>query len=593
MSDSNHSLKRWRQPAFSDDLIANLWSMIMFANESNNDGSRHVSNKSTLALVNEIKQEEQDFEWYPSTDEIIATVKNDMSREDGYFRWDSPSVLDCGAGDGRVLNALTNADKYAIEKSTPLLHALEKEIFVVGTCFHSQVLIDKKVDAVFSNPPYSEYVAWSTKIIREANAKLVYLVIPERWKDNSLINEAIEARHAEATVIGEFDFLNAERAARARVNIVRVDLSTGHRHCKITPFELWFKDNFRLDINKEESSKYEIFNSIKDRVKDAVKNELVSGRDTVQVLEKLYQRDLANLMETYKKLEGIDPVLMRELDVNLDSVRGALKLKIENLKDIYWQEFFDSFETITKRLTASNRRNMLDHLTAHTHIDFTVSNAYALAIWVIKNANTYFDDQLISTFERMVDSANIVNYVSNQRTFGKEEWRYGRQPSDLVRFGLEYRVVLDRIGGINTSDWEWERNKHGGLSERACLFLNDLRVIADNLGYTVSGYPLAGDYSWESNCKKQFFCRDRKTNEEKVLMEVRAFKNQNLHVFFDQDFMCRLNVEFGRLKGWLKSHVEAAEELNVNIDIAKDVFGTNKQLGSDTTLMLGFDQRAA
>ncbi len=32
--------------------------------------------------------------------------------------------------------------------------------------------------------------------------------------------------------------------------------------------------------------------------------------------------------------------------------------------------------------------------------------------------------------------------------------------------------------------------------------------------------------------------------------------------------MCRLNVEFGRLKGWLKSPREAVEETEVSADLA-------------------------
>lgn len=72
------------------------------------------------ALVAELKDNQQDFEWYPTTDEIIEAIKNDLENQklDGKY-----SVLDCGAGDGRVLNALTEGRKYAIEKSKPLLNA--------------------------------------------------------------------------------------------------------------------------------------------------------------------------------------------------------------------------------------------------------------------------------------------------------------------------------------------------------------------------------------------------------------------------------------------------------------------------------------
>ena len=78
---------------------------------------------NTLSLLKKVKDADQDFEWYPTTDEIIQTIKMDLSGE--RFQHDTPSVLDCGSGDGRVLKALTDNDKYAIEKSRPLLEAHE------------------------------------------------------------------------------------------------------------------------------------------------------------------------------------------------------------------------------------------------------------------------------------------------------------------------------------------------------------------------------------------------------------------------------------------------------------------------------------
>lgn len=537
-------------------------------------------------LITQVAGTEYDFEWYPTTDEIIQTVKNDMENMDRHWH-QGPTVLDCGAGDGRVLLSLTKANKYAIEKSKPLLNALDKSIFVVGTEFNEQTLIDKKVDIVFSNPPYSEFEPWAVKIIREANASFIYLVIPDRWEKSQAIAQALESRRSKATVIGKFDFLGADRAARANVHVIRICSARFKNGIASNPFDLWFEDNFKLDINKEGRSKYYMASSTQASVKEKTQNELVNGSDLVQVLERLYQRDLAKLMQNYKSLETIDAELLKELDVNLNAVKEALQMKIVNLKDVYWKEFFERMEKITRRLTTKNRQHMLEKLTAHTHIDFSVSNAYALSIWAIKNANGYFDNQLIDTFERMIEQANIVNYKSNQRTFKAEQWRWHSRPEGLEKFGLEFRVVLERVGGIWNTSWEHERRQYGGLRSGAAEFLNDVRTIADNLGYSVEGYKAAEQFEWESNRKVIFYCKDRRTLKEKPLMEVRAFKNGNLHIKFDQDFMCRLNVEFGRLKGWIRSHEEASQELGIDAELAAESFASNLRLTSCAVALLG------
>lgn len=85
---------------------------------------------SVYQMVKAIKEADQDFEWYPTTTEIIDTVKANM-HEHFYIRADEKcrvSLLDIGAGDGRVLMQLTEGDRYAIEKSMPLIEAMPKDV---------------------------------------------------------------------------------------------------------------------------------------------------------------------------------------------------------------------------------------------------------------------------------------------------------------------------------------------------------------------------------------------------------------------------------------------------------------------------------
>ncbi len=65
------------------------------------------------------------------------------------------NVLDCGAGDGRVVKELSNGGKmYAIEKSQKLIKQMPDDLFIIGTDFFQSTLIDKEVQVIFCNPPY-------------------------------------------------------------------------------------------------------------------------------------------------------------------------------------------------------------------------------------------------------------------------------------------------------------------------------------------------------------------------------------------------------------------------------------------------------
>lgn len=562
--------------------------------------------QSVPAIITQLKLADQDFEWYPTTDEIIDAIRRDIRRHLPDTREvdkESFSMLDCGAGDGRVLRALTQGDRFAIEIADIHLQAIGHDIYIVGTDFREQSLIDKKVDVVFSNPPYSEFDLWAAKIIREANAGLIYLVIPTRWTESQDIQDALASRKVKAHVISTFDFSDAPRAARATVDIIRVKMREHRcdRGPKTDPFDVWFESTFNLghapaaaedDDEPDHATKLDHIARRQEQVRNRARQALVGGGDYVAALENLYNRDMQALFENYRHFEAMDTDLLREVGVTAETVKQALKARIAGLKDLYWHTFFDTFGKITARLITSRRKHMLEKIMQHVHIDFTARNAYAIAVWAIKNANIYFDDQLIEVFERLISQANVTSYVSNQTTFGKEKWRYNstswemRQHAERIK--LEYRVVLEYAGGIVGGD-KWDRERHHGLTETGVEYLRDLRTVADNLGFEVALYPNEDPLmmgQWESNGLKQFHARYK--GEEVVLMDVRGFYNRNFHIRFNQEFMIRLNVEFGRLKGWLRSKEEAAAELEVPVEKAAQAFKSNIMLTGSPQLLLGW-----
>lgn len=539
---------------------------------------RRSSRAVTAALVDELKAVGQDFEWYPTTESMLSVVKNDMETRCSK----EPSVLDCGAGDGRALLYLTEGKRYAIEKSQRLLKAMSRDIYIVGTEFSEQTLIDKRAEVIFCNMPYRCYASWAVKIIREGNCSHVYLVMPKRWRSNRCIKDALAKRKATTEILGSFDFSAADRAARAKVDIVHVrtgwncDRSDGRP--KVDPFDLWFESEFSLQIRNTSTSKFTWKDEIDKLQAQGAKNEIVKGRDIVSVLEELYQKQLAKLMENYKSIEALDPSLLIELDVNIKGVKEGLKAKAEGMKDCFWQELFNNMSAITSRLTVSSRERMLGKLTEYTHVDFSASNCRAVLIWAIKNANSYYDDQLIALFERMTEEANVRLYKSNQRVLSREEWRYNGTPRNLERYFLEYRVVLHRIGGLSVSPYEHDRRKHNGLDKRAFEFLSDVVTVARNLGFSGDGCSELAALDWTERGAKEIHYYDIQTGTTAVLMKVRAFQNQNLHIHLDSRFITRLNIEFGRLKGWLKNAREASDELGIEIDEASGGFGVNAKV---------------
>ena len=92
------------------------------------------------------------------------------------------------------------------------------------------------------------------------------------------------------------------------------------------------------------------------------------------------------------------------------------------------------------------------------------------------------------------------------------------------------------------------------------------------------------------SCKKVFTYYDHTTEKYVTLFECRAYYNGNLHLKLNQAFLAKMNVQFGKLKGWVKSPKEAADEMGVDIEIAQHSFNANFQITSTSdVLCLGVD----
>ena len=517
-----------------------------------------MKTETTRSLIAALKENGQDEEFYPTTDEIIARMLHDLKMDDD--RREIGSVLDIGAGNGKVLLALQKGyerglDLYAIEKSLMLCSRLSKIAFVIGTDFKSQSLLSKQIDLTFCNPPYTEFEEWAVKIIRESASRRVYLVLPVRWHKSVRIADALKHREAKVKTLGEYSFEDAEdRQARAIVNLIRIDLSTE----KDDAFDRFFDEQFaHLKARYEAATKGESKYSDK---KDPKFTALVGGANLLESLVTLYDADMEKAKKNYDLAAQLDVDLLKELDVTPQSILKCLKTRLTGLRSEYWKELFSHMSAVTNRLCSKKRGTLLDTLNRNGHIDFTTDNAYAVLMWVLEHANQYIDEQLVETFETMCSKANVKNYKSNLKPFVWDQWRYNQEKPTHV--ALEYRIVLDRVGGIKKTEWIHDK----GLEQRAAEFLGDLLTVAHNLGFTcdTTDSRLFRRDEWHTGSVEHFECtvKDKDGNPKHVeLFEVRAFLNGNMHIRLNQKFALALNVEHGRLKGWIKTAAEAVEEL--------------------------------
>lgn len=523
------------------------------------------------AQLRKVQSAGEDFEWYPTTDEIIAALKRDLSYQItcDYRRDSSHAFLDIGAGNGKVLTAVSTIEDigklYAIEKSHTLIDLMPKEIFILGCDFWHTSLIDKDVRLIFSNPPYSRFEEWSVKILREAPAaSTIYLVIPERWMTAGKLDVEIQHREATRKILGTFDFASAEdRQARAKVHLVKIQLKQVDRYERDDPdndpFTRFFNETFTFTEAEEDERPFE------EKLADA---QLVNRMNFIEALCHLYDARMLELQRNYQAICGIPTDILEEFDIKKPGLVKSLKMKLATAKKEYWQRLFEGMEEIRTRLTKKSRRAIQELMQSQTGIDFNRDNCYAVVLWVIKNANGYFDNQLVETFEEMIEHANVENYISNKRIFTWNRFTYSSQIEENAthyRLKVGHRMVLHRCGGLEV---RWGDRR--GISERACDFIGDLLTLASNLGFTIIDRA-PREHEFDDSTARVYRFRNADGVGES-LIRMRAFQNNNLHLQFHPDFIHALNVQHGKLKGWLRNDAEAAHELEIPIEVAAKHF---------------------
>jgi len=538
---------------------------------------------TTASIVKQLKESDTDYEFYPTTIQMIEAFADYIKNNSDYNRLNR--MLDVGCGNGNVFIKLDKviekydrsdvcfSERFGIEKSQILINELPNNVTLLGTEFFEQSLIDKQMDVIFCNPPYSQYEEWVEKIILEGNAKIIAFVIPVRWTTSDRIKVALSRRGFKTEIIGEYDFLEADRKARAKVNLVI--LNSIKNYSVKDPFDTWFDDLFK-DIKKEEVEE-------KENKEEIIEQEIIKSENVVTQLVNFYNADMEKVYSNYKAIESLDAGILKELNVDISALKKGLKVRIAGLKNIYWNMLFKRYDKITSRLTSFSRKKILDKLYANAVVDFTEKNIFAVTNWIIRNSNTMFDEQLKDFYLKLSNPDSIKQYKSDKR-FSDDDWRYLKQSvnrygywndtANLKNYILDYRIVYK---GSSNFDYS-------GLSEETFNLISDMIIIAKNLGFSFKEDIFPSNH-WNTEkfaCETLTFCY----SDGSDFVNIRLYQNGNKHLKFDINFMKKLNIEASRLNGWIKSKEEAVQELDIDEEDITKFWNCNKQLAISNAQLL-------
>lgn len=533
---------------------------------------------NTLATVKDLQSNNSDFEWYPTSDRIIQAVIDDVKRAGRAHT--SKTVIDIGAGDGRVLTAFKqDSDLYicnllGVEKSGNHVARWPSNITFVGGDFYESQVDTGNIDILFSNPPFGDLERWCEHLIKNVYATVCYLVLPKRWSNSERIQAAIKARGLRAKVILSDNFLDAERKARASVEVVRlISTSFDRRQYKIDkgftlegdeaeysfnryreqdPMNVWFEEMFP-NISKLSSTG----SSHVERSESSYS--LFVKTNTIDDLVMLYQLAADAVLKNYKTLNSLDSALFYELNIDLKTIKNTLKARMKALRVEYWRAFIHNYKPITERLTAKYRNKIYDTLINRAEdISFNATNALIITQMVIKLANEYSEDQVKDFFYDLSNAKSVRLYKSNQKVFSRHNWRYCKNPDDRAsHYALDYRIVQNRLFNIsNRSCSDYLRNNE------IVSVISDICIIARLIGMRVPSFVNGSEFdNGDIKTGDRLSINYHEGSNQINLFDLKFYKNGNQHLFLSQEFALRLNIFIGKVLGWVTCAEDAFDEM--------------------------------
>lgn len=546
--------------------------------------------QSTANLVQTLKQNNDDMEWYPTSDSQINIICADINQIASNFEFDGGyhetiKILEIGAGDSRVSQAIKKSLSENVENKSCQLFAIEKaethireyrhkDVTLLGTDFYETNLFSKNCHIAYVNPPYSDFTYWLDSILSQLNFNILYAVIPQRWQESEQLQDAMTRRGLKRwDILAESDFLDADRKARCKVHVVRFSFDSletkkyegrRYRHSvsasKVSPFQDFLENE--IGLKKTYSDTCEKFNEYREveRVKKEMQTEgtpcfeLVKSRGVLWALLEAYERDLKNVFEQYKMIGQLDPNLLQELGVKYEDIKTGVTEKLYGFRGVYWKALFEELSTLSERLTNTHRKTLLNSLN-NNGLDFTYKNALYICEYACAYASELIESSITDIYKTLTDEKSIArHYVSNAHVY-KDDWRMNRHYEDTnkqAKYILDFRFIHSSWGNFSAHSWE------KGLNENAQVFTTDLVVILNLLGY--SGVYMDQGLREIVGGDKLGIWGTTPDGQLVKLIEIKYFLNGNKHLRFDQHAMARLNVTASRLLGWCRSKQEFEQE---------------------------------
>lgn len=458
------------------------------------------------------------------------------------------SVLEPSAGDGRIVEAITNKFKYSrssyynreakwdidtIEIDENLQHILKGKNFrIVHNDFLTYNSL-KRYDLIIANPPFSSGDKHLLKMIEmQKDGGIISCLLNAETLKNPYNNtrkdltRKLEELNAEIEYINN-SFIGAERSTSVEVALIRINIPKTEHNSVI------------LDSLKQEEKHQEEHNS------DYSSSTLINA-DFIKGIIERYNFEVKaglKLIEEYNKLK---PFMLKTLNESEYNNNSVLKLELESkdndgncnlensyIKQIrmkYWKALFTS-DQFMGLFTSNLRQKYYSRVNELKDYDFSLYNIYTIKIELNKEMIQGVEDTILDLFEEFSHKHHWYNETSNNIHYYN-----GWKTNKAYKINKKIIIPLSCYSWSGSLDYGWNVKEKLTDIEKVFNYLDNGTTEEINL---------------EESLKMAQHYQETKKIETKYFY-ITFYKKGTCHLEFKNlDLLHRFNIFGSQKKGWL------------------------------------------
>lgn len=335
-----------------------------------------------------------------------------------------------------------------------------------------------------------------------------------------------------------------------------------------------------------------VYDSSEHGLKKLTSSEIVATAKNIFEMEKLYKSERKSIIDCFKQLDTISTTAIYEIGITREDLERQLEEKLQSLNHRFWNALFQNVFDAEGQFALKAKQIAMDQVfgrddSALKNMPFSAENAKFFTNRLYELLDQRSSGDFIELIKCAISPMNVTPYTSNPINLDTVKWEddeYWVTEEDREALGccrFNKKIVSTQLFGRRVGYSEYDI-RGSQVSRDINNILLDTATLAQQVGITDLDTESMGDS--QASLRNRIDVLSTNGNSKNPVFSTTLYKNGKLHLTLSDEFALRLNIVFGKSKGWLSDAKQAYKELditNMDYDTFKLIYESANLSASD------------